>query len=57
MTGKPYAGQLHVRFDEGKQDNVLRTVPNGHEVGNDRYSQEFDLTNDAPVLYSTSASA
>ena len=53
MIGKPYAGELHVRFDEGEQDIVLRTVLNGHEVGNDRYSQEFDLTNDAPVLYST----
>ena len=40
MIGKPYAGELHVRFDEGEQDIVLRTILNGHEVGNDRYSQE-----------------
>ena len=53
MIGKPYAGELHVRFDEREQDIILRTVLNGHEVGNDRHSQEFDLTNDAPVLYST----
>jgi hypothetical protein len=24
MIGKPYAGELHVRFDEGEQDFVLR---------------------------------
>ena len=41
MIGKPYAGELHVRFDEGEQDIVLRTILNGHEVGNDRYSQEL----------------
>jgi hypothetical protein len=23
MIGKPYAGELHVRFDEGEQDVVL----------------------------------
>ena len=40
MIGKPYTGELHVRFDEGEQDIVLRTILNGHEVGNDRYSQE-----------------
>jgi hypothetical protein len=40
MIGKPYAGELHVRFDEGEQDIVLRTILNGHEVGNARYSQE-----------------
>jgi hypothetical protein len=40
MIGKPYAGELHVRFDEGEQDIVLRTILNGHKVGNDRYSQE-----------------
>jgi len=40
MIGKPYAGEPHVRFDEGEQDIVLRTILNGHEVGNDGYSQE-----------------
>ncbi len=39
MIGKPYAGELHVRFDEGEQDFVPRTSLNGHAVGNDRYSQ------------------
>ena len=39
MIGKPYAGELQVRFDEGEQDFVPRTILNGHEVGNDRYSQ------------------
>jgi hypothetical protein len=39
MIGKPYAGELHVRFDEGKQDFVPRPSLNGHAVGNDGYSQ------------------
>jgi len=29
MIGKPYAGELQVRFDEGKQDFVPWTIPNG----------------------------
>ena len=39
MIGKPYAGELQVRFDEGEQDGVSRSILNGHEVGNDGYSQ------------------
>jgi hypothetical protein len=39
MIGKPYAGELHVRFDEGEQDLVSWTSLNGHAVGNDGYSQ------------------
>ena len=39
MIGKPYAGELQVRFDEGEQDCVPRTILNGHEVGNDGYGQ------------------
>ena len=39
MIGKPYAGELQVRFDEGEQDFVPWTILNGHEVGNDGYSQ------------------
>jgi hypothetical protein len=39
MIGKPYAGELHVRFDEGEQDFVPRVSLNGHEAGNGRYSQ------------------
>ena len=39
MIGKPYAGELHVRFDEGGQDFLLRMTLNGHEAGNGGYSQ------------------
>ena len=35
MIGKPYAGELQVRFDEGEQDFAPWTILNGHEVGND----------------------
>jgi hypothetical protein len=34
MIGKPYAGELHVRFDEGEQVFVARQILHGHEVGN-----------------------
>ena len=40
MIGKPYAGELQVRFDEGEQDFVPWTIPNGHEAGNGGDSQE-----------------
>jgi len=39
MIGKPYAGNPHVRFDEGEQDNVLRMTLYGHEAGNGGNSQ------------------
>ena len=39
MIGKPYAGELQVRFAEGERDIVSWTILNGHEVGNDGYSQ------------------
>jgi len=39
MIGKPYAGELHVRFDEGEQDFVSRRILNGHEAGNGGYGQ------------------
>jgi len=39
MIGKPYAGELQVRFDEGGQDFFLRMTLNGHEAGNGGYSQ------------------
>ena len=39
MIGKPYAGKLHVRFDEGGQDLLLGTILNGHEAGNSGHSQ------------------
>jgi hypothetical protein len=40
MIGKPYAGELQVRFDEGEQDFVSRKILHGHEAGNGGYSQE-----------------
>jgi hypothetical protein len=44
MIGKPYAGELHVRFDEGEQDFVSRWILNGHKPGNGGHCQEIDLT-------------
>ncbi len=41
MIGKPYVGELQVRFDEGEQALVSRWILNGHEAGNDGYSQGF----------------
>jgi hypothetical protein len=51
MIGKPYAGELHVRFDEGEQDFVSRRFLNGHEAGNGGYSQ--GPTYQAMSLFST----
>jgi hypothetical protein len=53
MIGKPYAGELHVRFDEGEQVFVARRILNGHEAGNGGDKPRIDLTNTEPVLYST----
>jgi len=39
MIGKPYAGKLQVRFDEGGQDFLLWATLNGHEAENGGYSQ------------------
>ena len=39
MIGKPYVGELQVRFDEGGQDFQLWTGLNGHEAGNGGHSQ------------------
>jgi len=39
MIGKPYAGELQVRFDEGEQDCTQWTILNGHEAGNGGYGQ------------------
>ena len=55
MIGKPYAGELHVRFDEGEQVFVARQILNGHEAGNGGHKPRIDLTNAEPVLYSTRA--
>jgi len=41
MIGKPYVGELQVRFDEGEQALVSRWILNGQEAGNDGYSQGF----------------
>ena len=43
MIGKPYAGELHVRFDEGEQGFISWKILNGHETGNSGYSQEVCL--------------
>lgn len=40
MIGKPYAGELHVRFDEGEQAAVSRKILHGHEAGNGGHRQE-----------------
>ena len=53
MIGKPYAGELHVRFDEGEQVFVARQILNGHEAGNGGNKPRIDLINAEPVLYST----
>ena len=53
MIGKPYAGELHVRFDEGEQDFVSRKILNGHEAGNGGYSQGLTYQTLSLVLYST----
>jgi hypothetical protein len=39
MIGKPYAGALQVRFDEGEHGFVLWKMLNGHEAGNRGYGQ------------------
>jgi len=41
MIGKPYVGELQVRFDEGEQAFISRSILNGHETGNSGYSQGF----------------
>ncbi len=38
IIGKPYAG-VHVWFDEGGKERLLRKLLNGHEAGNSGYSQ------------------
>ena len=53
MIGKPYAGELQVRFDEGEQDFVSRKILNGHKSWKRRIQPRIDLTNAEPVLYST----
>jgi len=39
MIGKPYVGELQVRFDEGEQAYISRQFLNGHEAENGGYSQ------------------
>ncbi len=39
VIGKPYVGELQVRFDEGEQDFVSRKILNGYEAGNGGHSQ------------------
>jgi hypothetical protein len=38
MIGKPYVGELHVRFDEGGTGTLAMEL-NRHEAGNSGYSQ------------------
>jgi hypothetical protein len=40
MIGKPYVGELQVRFDEGEQAFIPWTILYGHEAGNGGDSQE-----------------
>ena len=55
MIGKPYAGELQLRFDEGEQDFVLRSILNRHEAGNGAPGQGLNLRIvDVPILCSTS---
>lgn len=51
MIGKPYAGDLQVRFDEEDQDCVRRWLLTGHDIVNDGYSQ-LQPNSVAPVLSS-----
>ena len=53
MIGKPYAGELHVRFDEGEQDFVLTEDSKRARSWKRRTQPRIDLTNAEPVLYST----
>ena len=53
MIGKPYAGELHVRFDEGEQDFVLMVDSKRARSWKRRTLPRIDLTNAEPVLYST----
>ena len=53
MIGKPYAGELHVRFEEGEQDFVSRTIPKWARSWKRRKQPRSVLTNAVPVLYST----
>ena len=53
MIGKPYAGELHVRFDEGEQDFVFTADSKRARSWKRRTQPRIDLTNAEPVLYST----
>ena len=53
MIGKPYAEELHVRFDEGERVFVTRQILHGHEAGNGGNKPRINLTTAEPVLYST----
>jgi hypothetical protein len=55
MIGKPYVGELQVRFDEGEQDFVSRKILHGHEAGNGGYSQESTYRSLIPASISCTA--
>jgi hypothetical protein len=53
MIGKPYVGELQVRFDEGEQAFIPWQILNGHENWKQWIQPRICLTNDPPALYST----
>ena len=56
MIGKPYAGELQVRFDEGEQAFV-HGISKRARSWKQRIQPRIALTNVSPVLYSTNQSA
>ena len=53
MIGKPYAGELQVRFDEGEQDFLSMDDPKRARSWKRLIRPRIALPNVAPVLYST----
>jgi hypothetical protein len=55
MIGKPYAGELQVRFDEGNRTSFTDD-PKRAQSWKRRIQPRISLRNDEPVLYSTAIS-
>ena len=53
MIGKPYAGKLQVRFDEGGQERLVTEVPKRARSWKRRIQPRCGLKQAKPVLYST----
>jgi hypothetical protein len=51
MIGKPYAGELHVRFDEGGTGLPSKDQPKRARSWKRLIQLRIELKNDAPVLY------